>query len=115
MILLKALILKIKQQFINVFGSKDLGIPSQIENLKIDEILFVENSNVYTLLKSHYKIAMLDFYFESVDLRENIQEYKVQWSQQGHEVFSANNGKFIFSGLVLDLIEKLEPIRKALL
>ena len=106
---------KIKQQFINVFGSKDLGIPSQIENLKIDEILFVENSNVYTLLKSHYKIAMLDFYFESVDLRENIQEYKVQWSQQGHEVFSANNGKFIFSGLVLDLIEKLEPIRKALL
>jgi hypothetical protein len=106
---------KIKQQFINVFGSRELGIPSQIENLKIDEILFVENSNVYTLLKSHYKIAMLDFYFESVDLRENIQEYKVQWSQQGHEVFSANNGKFIFSGLVLDLIEKLEPIRKALL
>ena len=83
--------------------------------LAIDEILFVENSIVYTLLKSHYKIAMLDFYFESLDLRENIQEYKVQWGQQGHEIFTANSNKFKFSNLVLDLIEKLEPIRKALL
>ncbi|WNL30698.1 hypothetical protein [Aliarcobacter cryaerophilus] len=106
---------EIKQQFINIFGSKELGIPSQIENLKIDEILFVENSNVYTLLKSHYKIPLLDFYFESLDLRENIQEYKVKWGEQGHEVFTANSNKFKFSNLVLDLIEKLEPIRKALL
>ena len=106
---------KIKNQFINVFGSKELGIRSQIEHLQIDEILFVENSIVYTLLKSHYKIAMLDFYFESLDLRENIQEYKVQWGQQGHEIFTANSNKFKFSNLVLDLIEKLEPIRKALL
>ncbi|RBQ29801.1 P-loop NTPase family protein [Aliarcobacter vitoriensis] len=105
---------KIKQQFINIFGSSELGINSNIEALAIDEILFVENSIVYTLLKSHYKIAMLDFYFESLDLRENIQEYKVQWSQQGHEVFTANSNKFKFSNLVLDLIEKLEPIRKAL-
>ncbi len=106
---------EIIEQFINVFGSKKLGIASPLEHLKIDEILFVENSSVYTLLKSHYKIAMLDFYFESLDLRENIQEYKVQWSQQGHEAFTSNTYKFVFSGLVLDLIDKLEPIRKALL
>ena len=106
---------EIKNQFINLFGSTDLGIPSQIENLAIDEILFVENSIVYTLLKSHYKIALLDFYFESLDLHENIQEYKVKWGEQGHQVFTANNYKFKFSKLVLDLIEKLEPIRKALL
>ena len=86
-----------------------------VPNLKIDEILFVENSNVYTLLKSHYKIPLLDFYFESLDLRENIQEYKVKWGEQGHEVFTANSYKYKFSNLVLDLIEKLEPIRKALL
>ncbi|MFX4219122.1 hypothetical protein ACOL3B_09525 [Aliarcobacter butzleri] len=106
---------EIQKQFINIFGSDDLDIPNQLDNLKVDNIFFVPNSNVFSILKSHYKISLLDSYISSLDLVENIDSYRQQWVAEGQEIFKSNNKKYRFAKLVVELIEQLKPIQKALL
>jgi nitrogen fixation protein len=76
----------------------------------------VPETNVFTLLKSHYKVALLDSYLSSKDLIENIVQYHQEWRQKGGvELFKANNKRLRFAKMVIKLIDDLEPIRKALL
>ena len=42
---------EIQKQFINIFGSDELDIPNQLNNLKVDNIFFVPNSNIFSILK----------------------------------------------------------------
>ncbi|MEV9594412.1 hypothetical protein AB0W31_08330 [Aliarcobacter butzleri] len=106
---------EIQKQFINIFGSDDLDIPNQLDNLKVDNIFFVPNSNIFSILKSHYKVSLLDSYLSSIDLIQNIDSYRQQWVTEGQEIFKSNNKKYRFAKLVVELIDQLKPIQKALL
>ena len=104
----------IKKQFINIFGSDELDIPNQLNNLQVENIFFVPNSNIFSILKSHYKVSLLDSYLSSVDLVQNIDTYRQKWVKEGQEVFKNNNKRYRFAKMVIELMDKLEPIRKAL-
>lgn len=105
---------EIKKQFVNIFGSDDLDIHCELDNLQVDNIFFVQNSNIFSILKSHYKVALLDSYLQSLDLIENIDKYRADWIKAGQEVFKSNNKRYRFAKLVVELIEQLKPIQKAL-
>ncbi|MBL3518914.1 hypothetical protein H0A43_00305 [Arcobacter lanthieri] len=105
----------IAKQFVNIFGNDDLGIDSEIENIIVDSIWFVPNSSIFSILKSHYKVSLLDSYLSSIDLIQNIDTYRQEWVKEGQEVFKSNNKKYRFAKLVVELIEQLNPIQKALL
>ncbi|MFX4277337.1 hypothetical protein ACOL3G_05545 [Aliarcobacter butzleri] len=105
---------EIQKQFINIFGSDELDIPNQLDNLKVDNIFFVPNSNVFSILKSHYKVSLLDSYLSSIDLVENIDTYRQEWVKNGQEIFKANNKRYRFAKMVVELIDQLKPIQKAL-
>ena len=105
---------EIQKQFINIFGSDELDIPNQLNNLKVDNIFFVPNSNIFSILKSHYKVSLLDSYLSSIDLVQNIDTYRQEWIKEGQDVFKANNKRYRFAKMVVELIEQLKPIQKAL-
>ena len=105
---------EIQKQFINIFGSDDLDIPNQLDNLKVDNIFFFSNSNIFSILKIFYKVSLLDSYLSSVDLIQNIDTYRQEWIKVGQDVFKANNKRYRFAKMVVELIEQLKPIQKAL-
>ena len=105
---------EIQKQFINIFGSDDLDIPNQLDNLKVDNIFFFSNSNIFSILKIFYKVSLLDSYLSSVDLIQNIDTYRQEWIKEGQDVFKANNKRYRFAKMVVELIEQLKPIHKAL-
>ncbi|MFW3399249.1 hypothetical protein [Aliarcobacter butzleri] len=105
---------EIQKQFINIFGSDELDIPNQLNTLKVDNVFFVPNSNIFSILKSHYKVSLLDSYLSSLDLVQNIDTYRQEWIKEGQEVFKSNNKRYRFAKMVVELINQLEPIRKAL-
>ncbi|MFX4284863.1 hypothetical protein ACOL3A_09915 [Aliarcobacter butzleri] len=107
--------LDIQTQFINIFGDDQLDISNQLDNLKVDNIFFVPNSNIFSILKSHYKVSLLDSYLSSLDLVQNIDTYRQEWVKNGQEIFKANNKRYRFAKMVVELIEQLKPIQKALL
>ena len=105
---------EIQKQFINIFGSEELDIPNRLVDLKVHNIFFVPNSNIFSILKSHYKVSLLDSYLSSVDLVQNIDTYRQEWVKEGQDVFKANNKRYRFAKMVVELIEQLKPIQKAL-
>lgn len=105
---------EIQKQFINIFGNDELDIPNQLDNLKVDNVFFVPNSPIFSILKSHYKVSLLDSYLSSVDLVSNIDTYRQEWIKEGQDAFKANNKKYRFAKMVVELISQLEPIRKSL-
>lgn len=105
---------EIQKQFINIFGSEELDIPNRLTDLKVDNVFFVPNSPIFSILKSHYKVSLLDSYLSSIDLVRNIDTYRQQWIKEGQEIFKANNKKYRFAKMVVELINQLEPIRKSL-
>ena len=105
---------EIQKQFINIFGSDDLDIPNQLDNLKVDNIFFFSNSNIFSILKIFYKVSLLDSYLSSVDLIQNIDTYRQEWIKEGQEIFKSNNKRYRFAKMVVELINQLEPIIKSL-
>ncbi len=105
---------EIQKQFINIFGSEELDIPNRLTDLKVHNIFFIPNSNIFSILKSHYKVSLLDSYLSSIDLVQNIDTYRQEWIKEGQDVFKANNKKYRFAKMVVELINQLEPIRKSL-
>lgn len=105
---------EIQKQFINIFGSEELDIPNRLVDLKVDNIFFVPNSNIFSILKSHYKVSLLDSYLSSVDLVLNIDTYRQEWIKEGQEAFKSNNKRYRFAKMVVELINQLEPLKKAL-
>ncbi len=105
---------EIQKQFINIFGNDELDIPNQLDNLKVDNVFFVPNSPIFSILKSHYKVSLLDSYLSSIDLVSNIDTYRQEWIKEGQEIFKANNKRYRFAKMVVELINQLEPLKKAL-
>lgn len=105
---------EIQGQFINIFGNHELDIPNQLDNLKVDNVFFVPNSPIFSILKSHYKVSLLDSYLSSIDLVQNIDTYRQEWIKEGQEVFKSNNKRYRFAKMVVELINQLEPLKKAL-
>ena len=105
---------EIQEQFINIFGSEELDIPNRLTDLKVDNIFFVSNSNIFSILKSHYKVSLLDSYLSSIDLVQNIDTYRQEWIKEGQEIFKSNNKRYRFAKMVVELINQLEPLKKAL-
>jgi hypothetical protein len=105
---------EIQKQFINIFGSEELDIPNRLTDLKVDNIFFIPNSNIFSILKSHYKVSLLDSYLSSIDLIQNIDTYRQEWIKEGQDVFKANNKRYRFAKMVVELINQLEPLKKAL-
>ena len=90
------------------------GNIKNVEDLKVDNIFFIPNSNIFSILKSHYKVSLLDSYLSSIDLVQNIDTYRQEWVKEGQDVFKANNKRYRFAKMVVELIEQLKPIQKAL-
>ena len=86
----------------------------EYDNLKVDNVFFIPNSNIFSILKSHYKVSLLDSYLSSIDLVQNIDTYRQEWVKEGQDVFKANNKRYRFAKMVVELIEQLKPIQKAL-
>ncbi|CAM4003436.1 hypothetical protein [Arcobacter cloacae] len=105
---------EIQKQFINIFGSEELDIPNRLTDLKVDNIFFVPNSNIFSILKSHYRVSLLDSYLSSIDLVQNIDTYRQEWIKEGQEIFKSNNKRYRFAKMVVELINQLEPLKKAL-
>ena len=105
---------EIQKQFINIFGNDELDIPNQLDNLKVDNVFFVPNSHIFSILKSHYKVSLLDSYLSSIDLVQNIDTYRQEWIKEGQDVFKANNKRYRFAKMVVELINQLEPLKKVL-
>lgn len=105
---------EIQKQFINIFGSEELDISNRLTELKVDNVFFVPNSPIFSILKSHYKVSLLDSYLSSVDLVRNIDTYRQEWIKEGQEVFKSNNKRYRFAKMVVELINQLEPLKKAL-
>ena len=105
----------VEKQFLVVFGSEELEIKNRLNHLKIDEVCFVPNAPILSILKNHYQISLLDFYLDSIDLVKNIDIYRLEWAKDGKEVFIANNKKYRIGKMAVELIENLEPIKKMLL
>ena len=105
----------VEKQFLVVFGSEELEIKNRLNHLKVDEVCFVPNAPILSILKNHYQISLLDFYLDSIDLVKNIDIYRLEWAKEGKEVFIANNKKYRIGKMAVELIENLEPIKKMLL
>lgn len=105
----------VEKQFLVVFGSEELEIKNRLNHLKIDEVCFVPNAPILSILKNHYQVSLLDFYLNSIDLVENIDIYRLEWAKEGKEVFIANNKKYRIGKMAVELIENLGPIKKMLL
>ena len=45
---------------------------------------------------------------------QNIDTYRQEWIKEGQDVFKANNKRYRFAKMVVELIEQLKPIQKAL-
>ena len=105
---------EIKKQFSSLFGDDEIDLPSRIEQLEFDNIFFIPNTNIFSLLKSHYQIALLDSYINAADLVANKDKYHIAWQQEGEEKFMRNMKMFRFAKKVLQLVEQLQPLKKSL-
>lgn len=74
----------IKNQFIGIYGSTEWGIEgklAEIEAVPGVQIIAIENSNLFTVLSSIYGQTLSDFYFDALELVENIDIYRLEWAK----------------------------------
>lgn len=105
---------EIQKQFSSIFGDHEIGLLSRYEQLEFDNIFFVPNTNIFSLLKSHYQTALLDSYLNAKELIENKHKYHMEWHQKGEEVFKKNMNMFRFAKRVEQLVQDLQIIKKSL-
>lgn len=103
----------IEAQFIGVFGSQEYEIESRVKELDYDNIFFISNTNIFSILKAK-KISLLDTYLHAIDLVSNKNEYQKMWQQEGKESFSRKMKMFRLGKRVIELIEDVSPLKKAL-
>jgi MinD-like ATPase involved in chromosome partitioning or flagellar assembly len=103
----------IEAQFIGVFGSEEYEIESRVKELDYDNIFFIPNTNIFSILKAK-KISLLDTYLHAIDLVANKHEYQRRWQQEGKESFSRKMKMFRLGKRVIELIEDVTPLKKAL-
>lgn len=105
---------EIKKQYVGIFGSEKYDLPSRLEEIQddISGTLFVRNTAIFGILKNHYQTTLLDVYFEALDLRENINELKLQWYKDGIHEFKKKKGYYRFAKDVIALSEELDSYSK---
>ncbi len=103
----------IEAQFIGVFGSDEYEINSRVKELDYDNIFFIPNTNIFSILKAK-KISLLDTYLHAIDLVSNKHEYQIKWQKEGKESFSKKMKMFRLGKRVIELIEDVAPLKKAL-
>ena len=71
----------IEEQFLFIFGSKKYGIEGALKELEnnIENILFLKDSNIYSILKNIYNKSLADVLELAEDYTKNIREYKNKW------------------------------------
>lgn len=106
----------VKEQFIGFFGSELYGIPPKIQQIQkdVNEIFFVPNSRIFSILKNFYQISLSECYHSALDMTNNIQNYKQAWQKLGEEEYKKNLKVLRFSKDVLELVEQLKPFQKVL-
>ena len=83
----------IKDQFIFLFGSEKYGIKGHLEEVQgdINGMLFLVDSNIYSILKNIYQKSLADVLDLAEDYIANIRDYKKQWRQElGVEEYKKN-------------------------
>ncbi len=102
----------IKKQFPGLFGSKKYGIKSRINEIEGDicSIKFVPNTSILGIVKNLYQRSLLDSYIESLELVNNITEYKSKWVLEGESVFRENMSRYRFAKDIIELVEVLKPL-----
>jgi hypothetical protein len=71
----------IKEQFLFIFGSEKYGISGALEEFEgdISGMLFLVDSNIYSILKNIYNKSLYDVLDIAEDYIGNIREYKQKW------------------------------------
>jgi len=74
----------IKDQFIFLFGSERYGIEGHLEEVQgdINGMLFLLDSNIYSILKNIYQKSLADILDLAEDYINNIREYKRKWREE---------------------------------
>ena len=106
----------VEEQFVGFFGSKNYGIKSRLKEIEddINDTFFIPNSNLFGILKNIYQVALVDSYIQSQDIVDNIKEYQKKWTEQGVEVFKKKQNLYRFAKSIIQLVENIKPIQKAL-
>lgn len=101
----------IKKQFIAFFGSDEYGIKGRMEEIMQDveaKFLFIQNTQILSILKNVYHTTMYDFYHNNKDLIENIENYRKEWVKNGLEFFKEQMKFYRFTEDVFDLISYID-------
>jgi len=74
----------IKEQFLFIFGSTKYGIDGALEEFEsdINGMLFMVDSNIYSILKNIYNKSLSDVLDIAKDYIDNIREYKAKWRSE---------------------------------
>lgn len=104
---------KIREQFIAVFGSVEYDIESRVEDLHYDNIYFIPNTNIFSILKLK-KISLLDTYKEAIDLIDNLKKYQKKWQREGRNTYLKNMKMIRLGKDVIQLIEDVKHLKKSL-
>ncbi len=104
--------LNLEKQFLNLFGSKELGIDSRFEQVQeeISQIHVVPNMQMLGIIKGQYKQFLKDFLETAHSLVDNEQKYKKEWVKEGEETFLKGKKKLRF---FKKAIEFEETVRNA--
>ena len=74
----------IKEQFLFIFGSGKYGISGALNEFEhdINGMLFLVDSNIYSILKNIYNKSLYDVLDLAEDYIGNIREYKMKWRSE---------------------------------
>jgi len=101
----------IENQFIAFFGSEEYGIEGRFDEIFEyieNNILMIQNTQIFSILKNFYNTTLYDFYFENKDLIENSEKYKKEWVKKGRDYFKKQMKHFRFAKDVFDLIKYID-------
>jgi len=101
----------IEKQFIAFFGSDEYGIKGKVDEIMQDieeKFLFIQNTQILSILKNVYNTTLYDFYIKNKDLMENIENYRKEWAKNGLEFFKEQMKFYRFTEDVFDLIDYID-------
>ena len=107
-------VLSLEEQFLNIFGSKELGINSRLQQIDkdINRIHIIPNIQILGIIKGQYKQFLKDFLLSAHSLLDNEQQYKEKWAKEGEETFLKGKKKLRFLKKSIEFEETIKNVFK---
>ena len=80
---------EVEQEFFNLFGNKTYGINGILDEIKdkIDNIIIIEDSILFSIVKNIYKKTLLELNLEAEEVVKNINKIRQQLIKKGKEKY----------------------------